>query len=173
MPFPYTTPQEAIDEDVFHDIDVHKDFLIDIAKGDILEIGVRQGFSTACFLLGLEKNGGHLYSVDIRDYCVQLFPNNPLWTFIEGDSRSPDIESKIPNQLDVLFIDGDHSYEGVQSDLATYGPMVKHGGSIILHDVVSEYDPGVRKAVDEYVSLNGYELLVYESWVGLGQIIVP
>jgi hypothetical protein len=37
--------------------------------------------------------------------------------------------------LDFLFIDGDHSYEGVKKDFNMYGPLVKDGGIIAFHDI--------------------------------------
>jgi predicted O-methyltransferase YrrM len=39
-------------------------------------------------------------------------------------------------QVDFLFIDGDHSYEGVRLDYEMYGPLVRRAGLIALHDVV-------------------------------------
>lgn len=39
-------------------------------------------------------------------------------------------------QLDFLFIDGDHSYEGVKADFENYSPLVKPGGLIAFHDIV-------------------------------------
>lgn len=39
-------------------------------------------------------------------------------------------------QLDLLFIDGDHSYEGALSDFNRYSQLVRPGGLICLHDVV-------------------------------------
>ncbi len=39
-------------------------------------------------------------------------------------------------KLDVLFIDGDHSYKGVKSDFKMYSRLVKKGGLIIFHDIV-------------------------------------
>jgi len=41
--------------------------------------------------------------------------------------------------LDVLFIDGDHRYEGVTADLACYAPLVRPGGIIAFHDVVPDH----------------------------------
>ena len=38
--------------------------------------------------------------------------------------------------IDFLFIDGDHSYEGVKKDFEMYAPLVKKGGIIALHDIV-------------------------------------
>jgi len=45
--------------------------------------------------------------------------------------------------LDLLFIDGDHRYEGVKTDFASYAPLVRAGGLIALHDIV----PGEEKYV--------------------------
>jgi cephalosporin hydroxylase len=38
-------------------------------------------------------------------------------------------------QVDVLFIDGDHTYEGVKKDFELYSPMVRKGGLIAFHDI--------------------------------------
>jgi predicted O-methyltransferase YrrM len=38
--------------------------------------------------------------------------------------------------LDVLFIDGDHRFDGVRHDFLTYGPLVRAGGLIAIHDIV-------------------------------------
>lgn len=37
--------------------------------------------------------------------------------------------------VDLLFIDGDHSYDGVQRDVMAYLPLVRPGGYVALHDV--------------------------------------
>jgi predicted O-methyltransferase YrrM len=39
-------------------------------------------------------------------------------------------------QLDFLFIDGDHTYEGVKKDYDLYAPLVRSGGMIGFHDIV-------------------------------------
>ena len=44
------------------------------------------------------------------------------------------------NQLDFLFIDGDHSYEGVKKDFKMYSPLVRKGGIIAFHDIINN-DP--------------------------------
>jgi cephalosporin hydroxylase len=38
--------------------------------------------------------------------------------------------------LDCLLIDGDHHFEGVHRDFLMYGPLVRPGGVIALHDIV-------------------------------------
>ena len=42
--------------------------------------------------------------------------------------------------LDVLVVDGDHRVAGVRQDLAMYGPLVRPGGLILVHDIASEGD---------------------------------
>lgn len=39
------------------------------------------------------------------------------------------------HELDFLFIDGDHSYEGVREDFMMYSPLVREGGLIAFHDI--------------------------------------
>lgn len=54
--------------------------------------------------------------------------------------------------IDFLYIDGDHSYKGVQADILGWAPYVKAGGTILGHDYEVEPGcmfPGVAKAVDE------------------------
>lgn len=42
-------------------------------------------------------------------------------------------------QLDLLFIDGDHSYAGVARDFLLYRGLVRHGGLIAFHDIVPDH----------------------------------
>lgn len=43
------------------------------------------------------------------------------------------------HKLDLLYLDGDHSYEGVKMDFQFYAPLVRRGGLIVLHDIVPDY----------------------------------
>lgn len=51
--------------------------------------------------------------------------------------------------IDMLFIDGDHSYEAVRRDWNNWTPFVKEGGIIALHDSRSLKYPGPLKLVQE------------------------
>jgi hypothetical protein len=51
--------------------------------------------------------------------------------------------------FDWIYIDGDHSFEGVYSDLINYHSKVKKGGLIIGDDYGSKWI-GVKKAVDKF-----------------------
>jgi predicted O-methyltransferase YrrM len=52
--------------------------------------------------------------------------------------------------LDLLFIDGDHSYEGVKADFANYSSLVRPGGLIVLHDIVPDYSTRHGKPTANY-----------------------
>ena len=55
--------------------------------------------------------------------------------------------------LDYVFIDADHTYEGVQRDLAAWWPMVRGGGLFMGHDYGHRRYTGVQRAVDEFAAL--------------------
>jgi hypothetical protein len=131
------------------DIHHHLPLLFKSAYGNVFEIGVRFGVSTSALLSGVEAHGGHLYSVDIDPKCQNLF-NHPQWSFKGIDSKQVDeVKRWLPEKLDLLFIDGDHSYEGCFSDLMNYGPMSQ---SILLHDANLDENPSVSTAIHDYLS---------------------
>lgn len=89
-----------------------------------------------------------------------LAKENPNFTYIKG--RSQDVASKIPDNLEFVYIDGDHSYEAVKADLELYGAKVKRGGLIAGHDFYHRHDEAqhcaVPQAVYEYAHKHGYDI---------------
>lgn len=73
---------------------------------------------------------------------------------------STEVARSIPdNSLDLVFLDADHSYEGLKADLAAWVSKVKPGGWIGGHDY-GNTDPaydfsGVKRAADEWASAWG------------------
>jgi Methyltransferase domain len=130
----------------------HLPFLKEHAKGNVLEIGVHCGISTTALLAGVEENGGHVYSVDVHPSCRYVWYGHPQWTFFCPWAWD---EVNTGGPIDLLFIDGDHSYEGVMADLSRYSFLVNPGGLILCHDADTASFPGVRKAIDEYCSAHG------------------
>lgn len=62
-------------------------------------------------------------------------------TLLRADSHAHSTREQLETildgrKIDVLFIDGDHTYEGVKQDFLLYSPLVKNGGSIAFHDIV-------------------------------------
>ena len=72
---------------------------------------------------------------------------------------SADAVSEIPNELDFVYIDGNHAYEYAKQDIELYWPKLKKGGVLGGHDY---YNQGkareVKKAVDEFIEKNKLEL---------------
>lgn len=67
---------------------------------------------------------------------------------VRADSHDPRTLQRTKRLLDgrdvdFLFIDGDHSYDGVRSDLEMYGPLVRPGGLIAFHDIMPTDDERV------------------------------
>ena len=74
------------------------------------------------------------------------------------------IESAMKPLHDVLIIDGDHSYAGVQADFVGYLPAVKRGGYIIFDDYDAPDWPDVKEFVDATVRSHPDLALVGTSW---------
>ncbi|MBI3881371.1 MAG: class I SAM-dependent methyltransferase [Verrucomicrobia bacterium] len=58
-----------------------------------------------------------------------------------GSSHEADVRERFKQtlgnaELDFLFIDGDHSYDGVRKDYEFYSRFVRRGGVIGFHDIV-------------------------------------
>lgn len=76
---------------------------------------------------------GRLYeSFSLQDQAIYL---------VREDSHSRQTLDKITSilngeKVDILYIDGDHSYDGSKKDFEMYGGLVKKGGLIVLHDIV-------------------------------------
>ena len=74
----------------------------------------------------------------------RLAPHTADVHLIDGDSRSIAVRKAVEaaacgQPIDVLFIDGDHTYEGVRSDYVNYRELVRDGGVIAFHDIVDDH----------------------------------
>lgn len=65
--------------------------------------------------------------------------------------------------LDYLYIDADHSYDGVRADLAQWTPYVKPGGLLLGDDYGSGMYPGVQQAWDEFEAAHDLTLTRYQA----------
>jgi len=77
-------------------------------------------------------------------------------------------------QLDVLFIDGDHTYDGVKRDFEMYSPFVKRGGLIAFHDIV-DHPPETGCEVNRFwneIKRNFHHVEIVsqpsQGWAGIG-----
>ena len=100
----------------------------------ILELGVQKGRSTKKFLDICRKKNGKLFSIDIDD-CSNV-SNDKFWRFYQTrDDNFKFIKSKIPEKIDILFIDTVHEASHVKKLIKEYYPIIKKGGFIFVDDI--------------------------------------
>ncbi|CAE8608550.1 unnamed protein product [Polarella glacialis] len=130
------------------------------------EIGVSMG-STSVFLLELNPS--------LRMILVDPYSDFPFHTqLVDGGARDkdkaiaserlepyleratqifkPSVEAakEVPNEsLDLVFIDGEHSYKECREDIKAWAPKVRAGGVLAGHDYTLKF-PGVVRAVNEF-----------------------
>lgn len=113
----------------------------------ICEIGVEKGGTN--FLLGQALPAVKcIIGIDLfvkRRMRLRYFarPDQDL-QYINGSSYAPETVRRVrrilgPRKLDILFIDGDHSYDGVKQDFNSYRGFVREGGLIAFHDICPDY----------------------------------
>jgi hypothetical protein len=100
-----------------------------------------------------------------------------LWNLPDYRSSTRELPEG-PPRADMLFIDGDHSYEGVKQDFEMYGPLVRPGGMILFHDAqqldgqFSEGVPRFWKELKESTAYPCIEITHGDASCGTGGIIV-
>lgn len=113
--------------------------LIDSTKEDVyLEVGVDKGKSLS-FARKFFK--GDVFGID-----PQSDPEVPKTNFIQAESN--EAVKNWTLSIKVLFIDGNHSYEGCKDDWNNFSPFVESGGWALFHDCDAT-SPGVEKVFAE------------------------
>jgi len=88
-------------------------------------------------------------------YNLDMIPKNFFyyWTgkrfpFVKIIKKtSLDASKSINNELDFVFIDGDHDYEHVLQDIEIWSKKIKKGGLIIGHDYTWNGDKKTKRSV--------------------------
>jgi len=163
-------------------------------KGLGAEIGVQRGLFSKKLLSGWP--GQKLYLIDTWRYldnymdianCPDLYTN--LQCYAQTFSNVYEFGDRVtiireysgaasrffPDQsLDFVYLDADHSYEGVKADIDAWYPKVKPGGVFCGDDFLDGNIPagifGVRSAVIEFAKKHNYDIKVtsegdYPSWI--------
>lgn len=152
----------------------------------VLEIGTLRGGSLYCWIKGL-SHVKKVVSVDypsyrplIRNRKKNIWRNfskevdlNVVW----GNSHHPNTYENTANLIDdgvdFLFIDGDHTYEGVKNDFEMYSPLVVDGGIVAFHDIIPHAKSETEKhsilsndeSIEEkHVTINTSEWGVHQYW---------
>jgi cephalosporin hydroxylase len=153
----------------------------------VLELGTRDGVSTAAFLAAAEQVDGHVWSVDIVPPGVPpWWAETGRWMLTVGDDVDPAVAAAQPAEVDVLFIDTSHTFDQTVAELRLYVPRVVAGGTVLLHD--TELDgpdrgyilPGgtdvpfpVARALDAFCAESGLAWTNRSGCYGLGRIDIP
>jgi predicted O-methyltransferase YrrM len=115
----------------------------------VVEIGRFRGGSTLLLAAALEDGVLHSYDIDTRQGRSGAELDEELIAALEryglrdrvrlhvADSRTADPPEAA---IDLLFIDGDHSEEGVRADFEHWRPRLADGGHVLFHDAVDAPD---------------------------------
>jgi len=130
-----------------------------------VEIGSARGRS-ACYVgRALKENGsGRLFAIDPHTH-TDWNDENSVATLDEmkrnikalGIERQVEIIRDVSERaaarwmlpIDMLFIDGDHSYAGVKRDWELFSPFVVPFGVVVFHDTLWDLKPDARYARDD------------------------
>jgi predicted O-methyltransferase YrrM len=147
-----------------------------LGPATVAEIGRFKGGSTVVMAAALAE-GSTLLSYDLHAPGASSAPGAELdrellqalerygldrrVRLVVGDSRTVDLPGA---PLDLLFIDGDHSYEGARADFLRWSTLLRDDGHLLFHDGVDtggygNVYPGVARAVAEVERSGGFERL--------------
>ncbi len=132
--------------------------------------------------IGMPKSkSGATYSPKGKEKIETYAATSQKLCLVQADSHTRSAKEKIlqeleGEQLDFLFIDGDHTLAGVTQDFSDYAGLVRQGGLIALHDIV--HDP-LNSSCDVYKfweaikgQFDHQEIIdnSSSSWAGIGII---
>lgn len=162
--FRFKNIMESMREKSFHDhVHILYDLrnFIDKETVNYLEIGAYAGGS-ASLMMSNPNRITNVFSIDLgvpipKEIVLQNVESfkNPKNTFkyYEGNSQAQHIVGTVKaevKEVDILFIDGDHTHAGVLADFHNYKDLVLPGGYIVFDDYNdSIHSPEVKVAVDE------------------------
>uniref|UniRef100_A0A6C0CUD6 Methyltransferase n=1 Tax=viral metagenome TaxID=1070528 RepID=A0A6C0CUD6_9ZZZZ len=153
------------------------EFLVDHYKDPIVvELGVDYGFSTFVFANALNETNGKIYGIDLFLGDIHTGYRNTYDSVINNISEHnlknieiivgdfTEISNKWETPIDILHIDGLHTYDAVKNDFNNWNKYLKDDGVIIFHDVSVPYF-GVKHFFKEVTY--GFKLYFIHS-AGLG-----
>ena len=100
------------------------------------------------------------YSKESVDKLLSKYKDNI--NIIKGNSNRVLKEISL-DKFDYVFLDGGHKYETVLTDLKHLRNIIINSGVVLCDDYDLTYAPGVKKAIDEYVLLNNFNLKILNS----------
>ena len=131
-----------------------------IFKGEFSKIILERLSPSELFLVDLfpeemysgDKDGNNIVLANLNQMYKQIVEEFEQFENVKViKSYTSDFLNSLENEyLDAVYIDADHSYDGVKTDLILSYEKVKNGGIIMGHDYTNHMFPGVVKAVNEF-----------------------
>jgi predicted O-methyltransferase YrrM len=161
-----------------------------------LEIGTNYG-GTLLMLCTLSPPGAQIISIDLPSgrfgggyplRKIPLYRRFPRFGqrlhLIRADSHAAETRQRALHilsgePLDYLFLDGDHTYDGVRRDFEMYAPLVRSGGIVAFHDIAEhkrEKDCGVDGFWSETKQRYRHREIIADpkqGWAGIGVLFMP
>jgi hypothetical protein len=139
-----------------------------------LEVGVHQG---ASYFAAAYNNSGAFYGVDnwslygihqglIERYIAKFQAHNRIFYFFNENSWSLDL-NKFEHKINILFYDGDHSYESQRRVLKFFDKILDNEIILIVDDCAEEH---IQKATEigiqesNFKIISDYKLLDNKKW---------
>jgi MMP 1-O-methyltransferase len=135
--------------------------------GVIVEIGSWKGRSTTWLASGARLAGQRVYAIDPHRGSREDPAVETLNEFLDNLARngladvvepmvmtSEEAAARIAGPIELLFIDGDHSYEAVRRDAELWLPRLMDGGTVMFHDVATAAYTGPRRIARRMVCRN-------------------
>lgn len=107
-----------------------------------------------------DKDGNNVIWVNLNDeieLIKNVFLNNENVSIHKGFSYDV-LKTFNDDYFDMIYIDGDHTYDGVKTDLNISLNKIKPGGLICGHDYSQTKFPEVVRAVNEFCFENDLEI---------------
>jgi hypothetical protein len=164
--------------------------IVEAVKPDTLvELGTQAGLSFFTFCQSVKENNLDTicYAVDtwegeehtgkyeediflsVQDYARKEYAGN---TYLLRKLFSEALEQFSDESIELLHIDGLHTYEAVKEDFETWYPKVRPGGVILFHDIYSRImDFGAWKFWEELTPQ--YPTFEFKHGFGLGVLQKP
>ena len=131
-------------------------FLLPQKIKTVLEIGTERGGTALLWAYLVDAQDGEVFTVDVNSPILVYdeYPSKRIVT-IQGNSHHESTYEKVKNYLkggkvDFLFIDGDHTYEGVKQDYEWYKKLVRPSGYIAFHDIQQSQHPEWKIEVSRF-----------------------
>lgn len=150
------------------------------AEGEVVEVGSFKGKSAICLAKGIEVSGSGGRVIAMDPHCAPA-PTDP--GLRGAQSSEPEMKANLAragvadlvdvrvqyskdaartwqSPIRLLWLDGDHTLEGVQADFDCWTPHLSEGGILAMHDVLHRFE-GPASVFLQHV-------LRSPGWAGIG-----